>query len=71
MEVTFDQTGTHVNVLLKDKTNDLRNMPPFRLSSENYTFRHFMNDGFGLGQPIIIEKYEPVNVIIDESKANK
>lgn len=71
LEVTFDQTGTHVNVLLKDKTNDLRNMPPFRLSSENYTFRHFMNDGFGLGQPIIIEKYEPVNVIIDESKANK
>ena len=71
LDVTFDQTGTHINVLLKDKTSDLRKMPPFRLSSENYTFRHFMDDGFAVGQPIVIEKYEPVNVKVDESKVNK
>lgn len=70
-EVTFDQTGTHVNVLLKDKTSDLRKMSPFKLSSENYTFKNFMDDGFDVGQPIIIEKYEPINVVIDESKTNK
>ena len=46
-------------------------MSPFKLSSEGYTFKNFMDDGFEVGQPIVIEKYEPVNVSIDESKTSK
>lgn len=70
-EATFDQTGTHVTVVLKDKTSDLRNMKPFKVSSDDYTFKHFMDDGFDIGQPIVIEKYEPIDVQIDGSKIHK
>ena len=71
IEATFDSTGTHVTVILKDSSSDLKNMKPFRTATETYTFKNFMDEGFGVRQPIIIESYEPVNVTIDESKIPK
>ena len=60
MEVnqSFDETGTHAVLSIKDSVTDLRHSVPFRPAGEDHTLLKYMENGFNNEVGIIIEKFE-------------
>lgn len=59
IDVTFDDQGTHITIIAKDKVSDLRLSAPYRpIGEEGYTLKTFLDEGMGLNMGIIIELFE-------------
>lgn len=58
VSLAFDESGTHITIMVKDSVTDLRHSIPFKPSGDDVTMLDYMDIGFGQDVGVIIEMFE-------------
>ncbi|ASF00796.1 hypothetical protein [uncultured virus] len=58
VSLSFDESGTHISIMVKDSVTDLRHSIPFKPSGDDVTMLDYMDNGFGQDVGVIIEMFE-------------
>lgn len=58
VSLAFDESGTHITIMVKDSVTDLRHSIPFKPTGDNVTMLDYMDIGFGQDVGVIIEMFE-------------